>query len=165
VVHEIDVHVTRGENGLGQALQCFSTGVPGSLITEEGLAMVSEERAGVSAPGMLSRQTEVVRAIHLSRDLGFKDLYDELSLRVGAGLAWGVCLRIKRGLKNPEKPGVYAKDSVYLKGRMVVQSWLESGGDIAHLYVGKVGINDPIEDWLAQGWVKPSAVPKAWRSN
>ena len=124
--------------------------------------MVSEERAGVTAPGMLSRQTEVVRAIDKARNVGFRELYEELSLRVGPGLAWGVGLRIKRGLKNPQEPGVYAKDSVYLKGRMLVADWLDSGGDIAHLYVGKVGVNDPIEDWLTQGWVKPGKVPNAW---
>ncbi|MDP6935687.1 MAG: DUF1704 domain-containing protein, partial [Myxococcota bacterium] len=117
VVHEIDVHATRTANGEGQPLCCFITGLPGSLATEEGLAMVSEEVAGVSTPGVLSRQVVVAEAILRARDVGFRDLYDELVPRVGLGLAWSICLRVKRGLADPGSPGVYAKDSVYLKGR------------------------------------------------
>jgi len=164
VVHEIDVHARRATNGEHQPLRCFVTGLPGSLATEEGLAMLAEETSGTSSPGVLARQAEVVKAIHSARTMGFMELYEHLTERVGSGLAWGICLRIKRGLKNPEAPGVYAKDSVYLAGRNRVLEWLNEGGDIQQLYVGKVGIGDPVDTWLAQGWVSPQPVPALWEA-
>lgn len=162
VVHEIDVHAVRAANGAAQPLRCFQTGLPGSLATEEGLALVSEEHAGFASPGMLARQVEVVIAIDLARRLPFRELYDTLADRCGPGLAWGICLRIKRGLKDPSLPGVYAKDSVYLRGRMLVRDWLDRGGDLRHLYVGKVSVFDPVGEWLDQGWVTPRPVPPTW---
>lgn len=162
VVHEIDVHAKRATNGAHQPLLCFQTGLPGSLATEEGLAMMAEETSGTASPGALARQVEVVRAIHDARELGFRDLYNRLLERVGRGLAWGICLRVKRGLSHPGLPGVYAKDSVYLTGRNKVKAWLEAGGRIDHLYVGKVGVDDPVAAWLAQGWVTPQPVPALW---
>ncbi len=162
VVHEIDVHAVRAHNGEGQALTCFSTGLPGALVTEEGLALMAEERAGVSSPGVLPRQQLVARAIRVAREVGFRELHAWLSANGGSEIAWGVALRVKRGLAHPGRPGVYAKDSVYLRGRMAVAAWLASGRPIAHLYVGKVSLEDPVEDWLRQGWVRERAVPAVW---
>jgi hypothetical protein len=163
VAHEIDVHVLRSVNGEAQPLRCFETGLPGSLATEEGLAMIAEERTGTQSPGVLARQQEVLRAIQMAREMGFRELFSALTERLGHGLAWGICLRIKRGLDRPDQPGVYAKDSVYLRGRMQVSQWLESGGELAHLYVGKIGIHDPVQKWLEQGWIQPARVlPPEW---
>jgi len=162
IAHEIDVHVMRAHNGQRQALRCFSTGLPGSLATEEGLALVAEEQVGAASPGVLSRQVEVVRSIHRARDLGFRDLYNDIAARHSPGLAWGICLRIKRGLARPDLPGVYAKDSVYLRGRMRVHRWLQDGNDIRSLYVGKVGLDDPVEAWMKQGWLRPGNLPPLW---
>jgi hypothetical protein len=164
VVHEIDVHAMRSENGDAQPLRCFSTGLPDSLLTEEGLAMVAEERAGVASPGSLARQMEVVKAVDAARRCGFRELYTELSARHGAGMAWSVCLRVKRGLSDPGAPGVYAKDAVYLMGRMLVQRWLEAGGDAAWLWTGKVAVTDPVGEWLRSGWLRPGRVPPGWIS-
>lgn len=162
VVHEIDVHAWRTRNGRRQPLHCFSTGLPGSLATEEGLAMQAEQRTGLASPGVLHRQVDVVQAIDLARRAGFREVYDDLVHRVGPGLAWGIGLRIKRGLARPDLPGVYAKDSVYLRGWQLVGDWLKGGGDLHHLYVGKVGVSDPVGRWLEQGWVQPGPLPPAW---
>ena len=162
VVHELDVHAQRSMNGRAQQLNCFATGLPGSLATEEGLAMVAEEVSGTSSPGVLSRQIEVVRAIDHAKTAGFKEVYQTLLERVVPGLAWGICLRIKRGLADPSIPGVYAKDSVYLAGRTQVRAWLDAGGDISHMYVGKVGLHHPVEQWLNDGWIKSQPVPALW---
>ena len=163
VVHEVDVHAVRAANGARQELLCFQSGLPGSLGTEEGLAMVSEEVMGLAAPGVLNRQVEVVRAIDRARDLGFRELYNELAGRLGPNLAWGICIRIKRGLARPGQPGVYAKDSVYLTGRMKVFSWLQQGGQIEDLYVGKVSVDAPIAEWRRQGWVRSAPIPPTWQ--
>jgi len=165
VVHEIDVHARRATNGEKQPLKCFATGLPGSLATEEGLAMVAEETSGTASPGVLARQSHVVNAIDQARSMGFRELYESMCERVSPGLAWGICLRVERGLSAPEEPGVYAKDSVYLAGRNKVRKWLDDGGDISRLYVGKVGLTDPVSDWLEQGWVSLQPVPLLWSNS
>jgi hypothetical protein len=163
VLHEIDVHAVRTHNGSRQTLRCFETGLPGSLLTEEGLAMVAERLGGIQSQGNLARQAEVVRAIDMGRRMGFRELYNDIRLRCGPNLAWSICLRIKRGLKRPELPGVYAKDSVYLAGWKHVEKWLAQGGDIRWLYVGKVGTHHPVGEWLEQGWIQLEEVPAVWK--
>ena len=125
--------------------------------------MVGEETSGTSSPGVLARQAEVCRAIEHARHVGFRELYEGIAARTNPSLAWGISLRVKRGLASPGEPGVYAKDSVYLAGRNLVRDWLDAGGDIRKLYVGKVGVNDPVDEWVDQGWVTLQPVPKFWR--
>ena len=159
VAHEVEVHAWRSANGRQQPLKIFATGLPGSLETEEGLARVAEERAGAASPGSAWRQSVVVRAIAMGRTMGFRELHRHVTAVAGPGLAWGVCLRLKRGLGQPELPGVYAKDVVYYRGLRRVAAWLDAGHPISHLYVGKVGIDDPVGQWLEEGWVTPQGVP------
>ena len=163
IVHEIDVHAVRSSNGSRQRLHLFATGTPGSLITEEGLALVAEERAGVQSPGTAWRQGLVVQAVSWSRELGFRDLYDRITEVGGRSLAWGIAQRIKRGLADPGQPGVYAKDVVYFIGYNRVRRWLDQGHPIERMFVGKVGVDDPIEEWIREGYIDLQPVPEVFR--
>ena len=125
--------------------------------------MVAEERTGLLDANSLQRQQDVVRAIHWGRSLGFRDLYEKLLESCTANLSWAICQRIKRGLSDAGSPGVYAKDSVYLKGWWQVSKWLKEGGNIDHLYVGKVGLHHPITEWIENGWVQPCKAPQFWK--
>lgn len=162
VAHEVDVHVVRSRNGEAQALRCFQTGLPRSLATEEGLAVLAEERVEGGVASALAHQVEVLAAIEHARGAGFREVYTRLERRLGPGLAWSITTRIKRGLAHPELPGVYAKDSVYLLGYLQVKRWLAGGGRIDRLYVGKVAVDHPVEEWLEAGWVHPQPVPSLW---
>ena len=163
VVHEIEVHAVRASNGAAQPLHLFATGLPGALETEEGLALLAEERAGAVAPGSAWRQGLVVQAIEWARTMGFRELYEAICDAGGQGLAWGVSLRLKRGLADPGAPGVYAKDVVYYKGARRVRAWLEAGHPVEHLYVGKVSIDHPVEAWLEAGLLSLMPVPQVFR--
>lgn len=162
VAHEIDVHVTRGENGRAQALSLFETGLAGNLPTEEGLALVAEQRAAGLPRGFLARQRRLAVAIADAGQVGFRELYEGLAAELGAATAWNIALRVKRGLADPGAPGVYAKDAVYLSGWLAVRRWLAEGGDIADLYVGKVGLQHPVAEWRRAGWVGTGRVPALW---
>lgn len=162
VAHEIDVHATRGSNGEAQPLHIFSTGLARSLLTEEGLAIVAEERVRALSPGFVARQSLLIRAVRLAQRMGFRDLYEALLPHAGRGGAWQIALRVKRGLAEPGLPGVYAKDTVYLRGYRRVRAWLDAGGDLRLLYVGKVGVHHPVAAWIRAGWVSPGAVPGMW---
>ncbi|MES2643014.1 MAG: tyrosine/phenylalanine carboxypeptidase domain-containing protein [Myxococcota bacterium] len=162
VAHEIDVHATRGNNGEAQPLHIFATGLARSLLTEEGLAIVAEERVRALSPGFVARQSLLIRAVRLARTMGFRDLYEALLPHTGRGGAWQIALRVKRGLADPGAPGVYAKDTVYLRGYRRVRAWLDAGGDLRLLYVGKVGVHHPVGAWIRAGWVSPGFVPDMW---
>ena len=163
VVHEVEVHAIRSANGRNQPLRIFSTGLPGSLETEEGLALYAEELSGSSSPGTAWRQGVVVQAVDWARRMGFRELYDAIAETAGPGLAWGVAERLKRGLADPGSPGVYAKDIVYYRGHRKVKEWVESGNPVSHLYVGKVGVEDPVADWLDAGLITLQPVPRTFR--
>ena len=143
-------------------LKAFSTGLPRSMQTEEGLAMVAERKNGVHTKGSLQQQKWVIWGIIKAQSMGFKALYKALCQHCHIDLAWGICQRIKRGLAKPGLPGVYAKDSVYLSGWHAVEQWLSEGGNIEELYVGKVSIYDPVQKWIEDGWVRPQPAPTFW---
>lgn len=159
VAHEIEVHATRASNGAKQALRLFSTGLPGSLATEEGLALYAEEQVGASSPGTAWRQGVVLQAVEWARELGFFELHQRIAREAGPGLAWGISERLKRGLADPGAPGVYAKDVVYYQGYRRVTAWIAAENPMPHLYVGKVGVEHPVQQWLDQGLITPQPVP------
>ena len=162
IAHEIDVHVTRAANGAGQSLLLFELGLPGSLQTEEGLAVTAETLVGGPRPGSSHHQARVQGAIGRARVMGFRELWESLQPGYSAKAAFTVSLRLKRGLAVPGAPGVYAKDAVYGVGRQRVERWLDAGGRIEHLYIGKVGVHHPVGEWLEAGLVTPGPVPGMW---
>ena len=63
VVHEVDVHAVRSQNGHNQLLKIFSTGLPRSMQTEEGLAMIAERKTNVHTSGSLEQHKWVIWGI------------------------------------------------------------------------------------------------------
>lgn len=161
VAHEIDTHVARGHAGAGQAIEMLGIGLHGSLEAEEGLAMVAEERAGTLQPSFLGRARAVADAIAHAREAGFREVYSRLVPRVGSATAFGMALRIKRGLARPSQPGVYSKDLVYGAGFVAVREWL-AGGDLQLLLSAKVGLGHPLREWEAAGFLRRAPLPPAW---
>ena len=162
VAHEIDVHVTRAHNGEQQPLSIFATGLPGSLETEEGLALAAEDQLGLLSQASIFRQALVVLAIPVARESSFRDLFRWLCEVVSPQTAWTVALRLKRGLASPDSLGVYAKDGVYFRGFRRVRAWLDRGANPEVLYVGKVGIGHPVDRWIDEGLIQPFHAPSLW---
>lgn len=162
VAHEVDVHVWRSLNGSAQPLALFRTGLPGSLATEEGLAVLAEEAAGAEPGPLHARRALMAAAVHHARNHGFTEVHRWLAERVGPDAAWGVAVRVKRGLAAPDEPGVYAKDAVYWLGHRAVSEWRAAGRPMSHLYVGKVGVSDPVAEWVRSGLVTLGPVPELW---
>lgn len=154
--HEIDVHVARAEAGARQPLKLFAHGLPGSLPAEEGLALHAEAEAAGLPEGVEARLRLVALAAERARDIGFTELVRELAPAAGASGAFGVALRVKRGLAQPEAPGAYGKDRVYWLGLCRVNAYLRGGGRRDRLMVGKVGLDTPVDDWAREGWISLS---------
>ena len=152
VAHEIDIHVGRSERGARQPLLLFRNGFCGSEATEEALALRAEARVA-GLPDGASNRLAMLSAIALrARAQSFTGLYRGLVPLVGAAGAWMMCVRVKRGLAEPEEPGAYAKDRVYWLGWCRLHTWIAAGGDPALLMVGKVGVHHPVQSWIDAGW-------------
>lgn len=164
VAHEIHVHVARARAGQRQPLRLFETGLHGAGATEEGLALHAEARVGALHPATLAQQRHVLRAVAHAREAGFAEVYEALVGDVGPTSAWNIALRVKRGLADPARPGVYAKDTVYLEGFLQVHDALSADPRrvLAELYTGKVGVGHPVGAWLSEGWLQPGEVPAIW---
>tara|TARA_R110000824_G_scaffold46289_1_gene133135 strand:- start:617 stop:1789 length:1173 start_codon:yes stop_codon:yes gene_type:complete len=161
IFHELDGHVHRRHNGLKQQLRCFDSGLARSSFTEEGLAMVTEEKAVGLDLSNMQNLFWLSKAISMADDANFYEIFDFLRNRIGDYHAWSGALRLKRGLESSQK-GCLALDNAYLLGRHCVKDWLHDGGDIKHLYTGRVGIDNPVGDWLKEGWVSLQPVPDIW---
>lgn len=164
VVHEIETHVLRAANGYLQPLRIFGAAViPGYLATEEGLALVNEERAGYVDNDRLRLLAARVLASHLALLTSFREIYQQLrDYGVSEEEAWITVKRTKRGLGDTTLPGGFIKDHVYLWGKIKLEQYLVAGGDLARLYVGKIGLE--MIDLVEQlGMVPPRYLPRSYQ--
>lgn len=137
IAHEIFGHVYRSMNGSLQPLSVFGTGLPGYLATEEGLATYLEEKYGVlNSWSILRHALKVIAVDSVYKNFCFEACFNRL-IEFGADedLAWELTVRVFRG-------GGFLKDHLYLQGYFEVKRWLAVGGDMAKLYVGKIGLKD-----------------------
>lgn len=143
VVHEVDTHVLRAANGYCQPYQIFAVGaVPSYLMTEEGLAVINEERMGYVDVARNRTFAARVMASVRATDGPFNEIYREmLDHGFGGGTAFTIAKRVKRGLSNTGAPGGFIKDQAYLWGRHLVEEYVLAGGDLSRLYVGKVALD------------------------
>ena len=148
LVHEIDTHVQRNQNGNKQVYRLFSYGFPDYLETEEGLATYAEHRTGTAAPDATARYALRLLLCKWSENMGFMDLFTKaLPFFSNPGKAFDAVARIKRGLSDTSLPGGYTKDQVYYSGYHRVSQL--PGNIIQKLYCGKIGIQHlPILDKL-----------------
>ena len=143
LVHEIDTHVLRCENGQNNGYHILASGTPGSLIHEEGLALYNEWKNNVQDP--LTLRLYAARFITCcNMGQGFYELFDSL-VKCGCNTeqAMYVVSRIKRGLSDTAKPGGFIKDYVYFQGFFEIKTFIEQHAEYyPHLYYGSISIQD-----------------------
>jgi len=140
IVHEIGTHIMRAENGWQQPYLFFSRGLPGYLMTEEGLAVYNEEVNSCLNNYVLKIYAGRVLAVNAALECSFYDTYHLLRRYFTKNTSWRLAVRAKRGLTDTSLAGAYTKDIAYLKGYLAVKNYIESGGDVYKLYYGKVGV-------------------------
>lgn len=140
IVHEIGTHIARAENGKKQKYAIFSYGLPNYLETEEGLAVYNEKINNLLTNTNLKHYAGRVIAVDLALENSFSITYNELLQYFNKEFAWNLALRAKRGLIDTGKKGGFTKDYVYLKGYYMIKDFVEKGGNVKDLYVGKIGI-------------------------
>lgn len=140
ITHEIGTHVLRAENGREQPFMMFFHGFPDYLKTEEGLAVVNEERFGLLNNDNMKNYAARAMAVKMAMTKSFSKIFNYLLEFFSPRTAFKIALRAKRGIADTSKPGGCPKDYVYIDGYLKVKEYLESGGSIRELYYGKVDI-------------------------
>lgn len=144
LVHEIGTHVFRYENGKTQPLRILERGTADYLRTEEGLAVWNQNQLGLQLGDKFLTPGYQIVALYMAQKMGFKDLFHYLksTFDMTDELAWKLCLKSKRGYEDSEAKGAFTKDSLYFTGMREIDKFLEKGGEIPDLYVGKVSLTD-----------------------
>ena len=144
LVHEIGTHVFRFENGKLQNFRLFERGTANYLHTEGGIAIWNQNQLGVDLGQKFLQPAQQVVAIYLAKKMSFVDLFHFLhnSYDLEDHIAWKLCVKAKRGLSDTGKGGAFTKDTLYFFGNRDVEKFIARGGNIAELYVGKIGIED-----------------------
>lgn len=160
IIHEIGTHVLRSYNGsLSGVPALYNTNVRSYLEIEEGLAMYNEESMGVLSLDSLRHRALMVYAIYVGENMSFRTLYNVLRGFCKPIEAFDITYRVKRGLSDTSKPGIYPKDMVYFKGFRKVRKRLEKNQSLyAKLYAGKIDLDmvKLVDDGIIN---KPSIVP------
>jgi hypothetical protein len=136
--HTVEVHVYRAANGERQPLKAFAMGLDGYIETEEGIAMVLEERQGYSHPAVRRRLAGRVLAADAARRDSFFDIFESLVKFFPAEEAYALTACSKRGLRNTQEPGGYVRDHIYLRGKKKVEGL--SSEDLLLLYTGRISV-------------------------
>jgi len=144
LVHEIGTHVFRLENGKLQKYRIFQQGTAGYLKTEEGLAVWNQNKLNLNLGEKYLTGAFLILATYMSDKMGFRDLFHYLknTYDISDEFAWKLCVKSKRGYKDTETKGAFTKDIVYFLGKRDIEKFVNKGGNIEDLYVGKINIDD-----------------------
>lgn len=142
-VHEIGVHYIRYYNAKQLTpVKLFERGTDHYIATEEGLAVYSEERAGVLSKAQMYIYAGRVLATYYAQKMDFYSLYHYLKqYGYKDNDAFSLALRAKRNLEDTSKLGGYTKDHIYFKGYYEVKAFAKKY-PLHHLFFGKFKIED-----------------------
>ncbi len=143
VAHEIETHILTAENGKHQIYGLFNRGFGNFLETQEGLAIWNQEQVSTVDNEKNYRSATLIFVLEFARKHGFAETHDYcLKLGMTADRALQTTLKVKRGLKDSSKPGVFTKDGLYFSGYLQVQNFVVNGGNLKDLYYGKYNLED-----------------------
>ncbi len=160
IVHEIFTHVFRHINGLESGVLALSkANLPKYQDVEEGLATFNEEKYGVLQLNHLLKKMVGVLALYNGVNMSFREVYNFMHLFFAKNVAFNLTYRVKRGLADTSKPGIFAKDVIYWRGfRMVRRKIFEEPNVYNMLYAGKISFAQL--KWVEEGIIKrPRLIP------
>ncbi|MDA9129430.1 flavohemoglobin expression-modulating QEGLA motif protein, partial [Candidatus Gracilibacteria bacterium] len=144
IAHEIEGHYLRKVNGRKSEFSILSRGTAGYIETDEGLAIYNQSRFVNQYDRKYYSIFERYYFIQYALKHSYKklvkhlaDFYDNDYERV-----FTFMLRVKRGFEDPSKEGVFMKDVVYTNGYFSVTDYIEAGGSLQDLYIGKIHLDD-----------------------
>jgi alpha-L-glutamate ligase-like protein/uncharacterized protein (TIGR02421 family) len=164
IVHEIETHILTAENGKNQPYNIFNRGLANYLITQEGLAMYNVEKQRKIPFDTNYKVLTHVLTISKAIENSFSDTYKSvIKSGVSKDQVFRSVLKAKRGFSDTSKPGAFTKDYIYYKGYKEICDFVENGGDLKDLYIGKMNINDNDKLKNLQG-ITPARILPKWLS-
>lgn len=136
LAHEVGTHLLTYYNGRLQPFQQLYSGLAGYEELQEGLAVLSEYLVGgLSRSRMRQLAGRVVAVSYLTAGASFVETFRTLDRDWGFNqrTAYNITMRIYRG-------GGLTKDAVYLRGLVAILRYVQQGGDLNPLLVGKMAI-------------------------
>ncbi len=136
LAHEVGTHLLTYYNGRTQPFQQLYSGLAGYEELQEGLAVLSEYLVGGLSRGRVRQlAARVVAVRHLTDGASFVDTFQTLSRDYGFAerTAYNIAMRVYRG-------GGLTKDAVYLRGLVAILRYIQKGGDLNPLLVGKMAV-------------------------
>lgn len=166
VVHELGRHALLRENRRHQREDEEGKNALRNFVyeseTEEGITTNLERITGTESPEILRKYA--LRALAVNSVLqgdSFRETYDRLAEQESDNdLLWNTTLRVHRG-------GGFVKDHIYLQGRKRVEEYLENGGRLEPLYVGKVPLSsiDEARSMIGDELKRPKYTPEVIDEN
>lgn len=142
-VHEIETHIITAENGKAQPYEIFNKGLANYLAIQEGLAMYNVEKQRETLFKNNYRVMANVIAIDKAINGSFVETFEAI-LEHGLSMeqAFRSALKAKRGFADTSKHGAFTKDYIYFNGYRLIQQFVNNGGNLRDLYIGKINIDD-----------------------
>jgi uncharacterized protein (TIGR02421 family) len=136
IQHEIGTHVLTYYNGKFQPFRQLYCGLPGYEELQEGLAVLAEYLVGgLSKPRLRLLAGRVISSSLMTDGATFIDTFRELNHTYGFNkrTAYNITVRTFRG-------GGLTKDAVYLRGLVQLLGYLQEGGLLEPLFIGKIAL-------------------------
>jgi uncharacterized protein (TIGR02421 family) len=154
--HEVGTHLVTYYNGKSQPLRLLQVGLAGYDGLQEGLAVLAEYLVGgLTSQRMRTLAARVIAVDSLVRGAPFVDTFSLLvdQYKLEPRSAFTITLRVYRG-------GGLTKDAIYLQGFVEAIRYLNRGGDIEPLLVGKLAVDHipVVEELLLRGALRPAVV-------
>ena len=161
IVHEIETHILTAENGKNQPFLIFNRGLADYLITQEGLAMYNSITHLKTSIKDSYKSLALVIATETAMNGSFVETFEKiLSYGIPIEHALRVALKTKRGLSDTSRPGAFTKDIIYYQGFKQVSEFVENGGRLKDLYIGKFNLQDMDLVKKIAGLVEPKYLPE-----
>jgi alpha-L-glutamate ligase-like protein/uncharacterized protein (TIGR02421 family) len=141
IAHEIETHLLTTENGSKQPYKIFQYGLKDYLKIQEGLAIYNVEKKLL----LLFEENTKIAQLIVAMSMPDKTLLEiaeilEKEYGVDKRNAIGTAIKVKRGVGDENAKGVFTKDYLYYSGYKEIKKFLENGGDLKDLYLGKVNL-------------------------
>lgn len=143
LAHEVGGHVLRWANSQAQPEAWASIPLGRTVATEEGMAAWREVQFGLITERRLRIYATRVVAVDAAQREGVVGVARHLLPHVGLQSAAEIAIRVKRGLRDPNKPGGQTKDWGYLDGLLRVCRLAGESPDTVALMAG---VKWPLED-------------------
>lgn len=132
--HEL-VHIIRAVNGTFNGIPT----APDYLPTEEGLAILVQDKLLRSPLASSFQHALEYLAAHMSREVGFREIYSFLREHgCDAENAWLRGIRQKFGLRDTSQPGGLMKSGMYFYHEQLLRELSEH--ELVRLFVGKISL-------------------------